>query len=72
MKVCTVQPGLLFPQAVQAMETKRRHTHRRTGKVQTKTIYAVTSLRGRLASAHRHRTPWSRTQPATAPLGLTA
>lgn len=44
LKVCTVQPGLLFPQAVQAMEIKRRRTHRRTGKVQTKTVYAVTSL----------------------------
>ncbi|WP_316782178.1 ISAs1 family transposase [Streptomyces sasae] len=43
LKVCTVQPGLLFPHAVQAMEIKRR-THRRTGKVQTKTVYAVTSL----------------------------
>ncbi|MFF8374456.1 ISAs1 family transposase [Streptomyces lydicus] len=44
LKVCTVQPGLLFPHAVQAMEIKRRRTHRRTGKVQTKTVYAVTSL----------------------------
>ncbi|MFI7097081.1 ISAs1 family transposase [Streptomyces lydicus] len=44
LKVCTVQPALLFPHAVQAMEIKRRRTHRRTGKVQTKTVYAVTSL----------------------------
>lgn len=44
LKVCTVQPGLLFPQAVQAMEIKRCRTHRGTGKVQTKTVYAVTSL----------------------------
>lgn len=44
LKVCTVQPGLLFPHAVQAIEIKRRRTSRRTGKVQTKTIHAVTSL----------------------------
>ncbi|MEV3913088.1 hypothetical protein [Streptomyces canus] len=44
LKVCTVQPGLLFPHAVQAMEIKRRRTSRKTGKVETKTVYAVTSL----------------------------
>ncbi|MFF4756912.1 ISAs1 family transposase [Streptomyces sp. NPDC002514] len=44
LKVCTVRPGLLFPYAVQAMEIKRRRTHRKTGKVQTKTVYAITSL----------------------------
>ncbi|MFF2430931.1 transposase [Streptomyces mirabilis] len=44
MKVCTVRPGLLFPHAVQAMEIKRRRTHRKTGKVETKTVYAITSL----------------------------
>jgi predicted transposase YbfD/YdcC len=44
LKVCTVQPGLLFPHAVQAMEIKRRRTHSKTGKVETKTVYAVTSL----------------------------
>ncbi|WP_055534317.1 ISAs1 family transposase [Streptomyces graminilatus] len=48
LKVCTVEPGLLFPHAVQAIEIKRRRTNRRTnrktGKVQTKTVYAVTSL----------------------------
>ncbi|MFC9537804.1 ISAs1 family transposase [Streptomyces sp. NPDC056975] len=44
LKVCTVQPGLLFPHAVQAIEIKRRRTNRKTGKVQTKTVYAVTSL----------------------------
>ncbi|WP_405775290.1 ISAs1 family transposase [Streptomyces sp. NBC_01538] len=32
LKVCTVRPGLLFPHAVQAMEIKRRRTHRKTGK----------------------------------------
>ncbi|MFD8817036.1 ISAs1 family transposase [Streptomyces sp. NPDC059627] len=42
LKVCTVQPGLLFPHAVQAMEIKRRRTHRKTSKVETKTVYAVT------------------------------
>ncbi|WP_431607810.1 ISAs1 family transposase [Streptomyces lunaelactis] len=35
LKVCTVQPGLLFPHAVQAIEIKRRRTNRKTGKVQT-------------------------------------
>ncbi|WP_329538410.1 ISAs1 family transposase (plasmid) [Streptomyces sp. NBC_01450] len=44
LKVCTVQPGLLFPHAVQAIEIKRRRVNRRTGKVQTKTVYAVTNL----------------------------
>ncbi|MGW4985893.1 ISAs1 family transposase, partial [Streptomyces mirabilis] len=44
LKVCTVASGLLFPHAVQAMEIKRRRVNRRTGKVQTKTVYAVTSL----------------------------
>jgi predicted transposase YbfD/YdcC len=43
LKVCTVRPGLLFPHAVQAMEIKRRRTHRKTGKTETKTVYAVTS-----------------------------
>ena len=44
LKVCTVRPGLLFPHAVQAMEIKLRRTNRKTGKVGTKTVYAVTSL----------------------------
>ncbi|MEU2776569.1 ISAs1 family transposase [Streptomyces sp. NPDC007162] len=44
LKVCTVRPGLFFPHAVQAMEIKRRCTHRKTGKVETKTVYAITSL----------------------------
>jgi predicted transposase YbfD/YdcC len=44
LKVCTVRPGLLFPHAVQALQIKRRRVNRRTGKVQTKTVYAVTSL----------------------------
>ncbi|WP_406729442.1 ISAs1 family transposase [Streptomyces sp. GD-15H] len=44
LKVCTVRPGLLFPHAVQAIEIKRRRTNRKTGKVETKTVYAVTSL----------------------------
>ncbi|MEV2236378.1 ISAs1 family transposase [Streptomyces phaeochromogenes] len=44
LKVCTVRPGLLFPHAVQAMEIKRRRTHRKTGKIETKTVYAITSL----------------------------
>jgi Transposase len=41
LKVCTVQPGLLFPHAVQAIEVKRRRTSRTTNKTTTKTIYAV-------------------------------
>jgi predicted transposase YbfD/YdcC len=44
LKVCTVQPGLLFPHAVQAIQVKRRRVNRQTGKVQTKTVCAVTSL----------------------------
>lgn len=44
LKVCTVRPDLPFPHAVQAMEIKRRRTNRKTGKVGTKTVFAVTSL----------------------------
>ncbi|MGC9541224.1 ISAs1 family transposase [Streptomyces sp. UG1] len=44
LKVCTVQAGPLFPHAVQAIEIKRRRVNTKTGKVQTKTVYAVTSL----------------------------
>ncbi|MGP8298341.1 ISAs1 family transposase [Streptomyces inhibens] len=43
LKVCTVEAGLLFPHAVQAIEIKRRRVNTKTGKVQTKTVYAVTS-----------------------------
>ncbi|MFI2207594.1 ISAs1 family transposase [Streptomyces sp. NPDC020192] len=43
LKVCTVQPGLLFPHAVQAIEIKRRRTNGKTGKTTVKTIYAITS-----------------------------
>ncbi|MDQ1042324.1 ISAs1 family transposase [Streptomyces sp. V4I2] len=53
LKVCTVQTGLLFPYAVQAMEIKRRRTHRKTGKVETKTVHAVTSLPPEQASPAR-------------------
>ncbi|WP_198359610.1 ISAs1 family transposase [Streptomyces fildesensis] len=44
LKVCTVEAGLLFPHAVQAIEIKRRRVNTKTGKIQTKTVYAVTSL----------------------------
>ena len=44
LKVCTVEAGLLFPHAGQAIEVKRRRVTTKTGKVQTKTVYAVTSL----------------------------
>ncbi|MFE5486136.1 ISAs1 family transposase [Streptomyces sp. NPDC056527] len=44
LKVCTVEAGLLFPHAVQAIEIKRRRVNTKTGKAQTKTVYAVTSL----------------------------
>ncbi|MFF7476925.1 ISAs1 family transposase [Streptomyces sp. NPDC008092] len=44
LKVCTVEAGLLFPHAVQAVEIKRRRVNAKTGKVQTKTVYAVTRL----------------------------
>ncbi|WP_336116059.1 hypothetical protein [Streptomyces sp. PTD9-10] len=42
LKVPTVRPGLLFPHA--AIEIKRRRTNRKTGKVGTRVVYAVTSL----------------------------
>jgi predicted transposase YbfD/YdcC len=41
--VCTVEAGLLFPHPVQAIEIKRRRVNAKTGKVQTKTVYAVSS-----------------------------
>ncbi|MER7922266.1 ISAs1 family transposase [Streptomyces sp. NPDC096057] len=44
LKVCTVEAGLLFPHAVQAIEIKRRRVNTKAGKVQTETVYAVTSL----------------------------
>lgn len=44
LNVCTVQHGLVFPRAVQAIEIKRHRVNRRTGKIQTKTVYSVTSL----------------------------
>ena len=63
LKVCTPRPGLLFPHAVQAMEIKRRRTHRKTGKVETKTVYAITSLPPEQASpaqlAELVRNHWS-------------
>ncbi|MEZ3183266.1 ISAs1 family transposase [Streptomyces pimonensis] len=53
LKVCTVQPGLLFPHAVQAIEVKRRRTNRTTNKTTVKTIYAVTSLTPEQATPER-------------------
>ncbi len=53
LKVCTVQPGLLFPHAVQAIEVKRRRTSRTTNKTTIKTIYAVTSLASEQATPDR-------------------
>ncbi|WP_406481911.1 ISAs1 family transposase [Streptomyces sp. NBC_01615] len=53
LKVCTVQPGLLFPYAVQAIEVKRRRTSRTTNKTTIKTIYAVTSLAPEQATPQR-------------------
>ncbi|MEE1812418.1 ISAs1 family transposase [Streptomyces sp. BE133] len=44
LKVCTVEAGLLFPHAVQGIEIKRRRVNAKTGKIQVKTVYAVTSL----------------------------
>ncbi|MGW4519333.1 ISAs1 family transposase, partial [Streptomyces sp. NPDC004393] len=44
LKVCTVARGLRFPHAVQAIRIKRRRVNHRTGRIQTKTVYAVTSL----------------------------
>ncbi|WP_327579015.1 ISAs1 family transposase [Streptomyces sp. NBC_00145] len=53
LKVCTVQPGLLFPHAVQAIEVKRRRTTRTTNKTTIKSIYAVTSLTSGQATPER-------------------
>ncbi|MEN8655280.1 ISAs1 family transposase [Streptomyces sp. 21So2-11] len=53
LKVCTVQPGLLFPHAVQAIEVKRRRTNRTTNKTTINTIYAVTSLAPEQATPER-------------------
>uniref|UniRef100_UPI000D1BA3BF ISAs1 family transposase n=1 Tax=Streptomyces sp. SM11 TaxID=565557 RepID=UPI000D1BA3BF len=53
LKVCTVQPGLPFPHAVQAIKVKRRRTNRTTGKTTITTIYAVTSLAPEQAAADR-------------------
>lgn len=53
LKVCTVQAGLLFPHAVQAVEIKRRRVSKKTGKIQTKSAYAVTSLTPDRASPAR-------------------
>jgi predicted transposase YbfD/YdcC len=44
LKACTVAPGLRLPHAVQAMQIKRRRVNHQTGRIQTKTVYAVTSL----------------------------
>ncbi|MFE2971944.1 hypothetical protein ACFXKC_51995 [Streptomyces sp. NPDC059340] len=43
IKVATVN-YLLFPGARQAVQIKRRHADRKTGKTAVKTVYAVTSL----------------------------
>ncbi len=53
LKVCTVQPGPMFPHATQAIQVKRRRTDHRTGKTTIKTIYAVTSLTPRQAGPAR-------------------
>ncbi|MEH0542416.1 ISAs1 family transposase [Streptomyces sp. B21-105] len=53
LKVCTVQLGLLFPHAVQAIEVKRRRTSRTTDETTIKTIYAVTSLTPEQATPER-------------------
>ncbi|MGY3204881.1 ISAs1 family transposase [Streptomyces sp. TE5632] len=43
IKVCTVN-NLLFPGARRAGQLKRRRADRKTGRISTKTVYAVTSL----------------------------
>ncbi|MFD5065951.1 ISAs1 family transposase, partial [Streptomyces sp. NPDC058394] len=57
LKVCTVEAGLLFPHAVQAIEIKRRRVDKKIGKVQTETVYAVTSLAPDQASPARLAEP---------------
>jgi predicted transposase YbfD/YdcC len=63
LKVCTVQPGLLFPHAAQAIQIKRRRTSRKTGKTTMKTVYIITSLTPELATpaqlAELIRNHWS-------------
>ncbi|MFG2525219.1 transposase, partial [Streptomyces sp. NPDC048527] len=44
LKVCTVHPGLLLPQALQAISIKRRRTSRTTGKSTITTVYAITGV----------------------------
>lgn len=41
--MCTVN-NLLFPEARQAVQLKRRRVDRKTVKISVKTVYAVTSL----------------------------
>ncbi|MFI7020727.1 ISAs1 family transposase, partial [Streptomyces sp. NPDC050164] len=53
LKACTVAPGLRFPHAAQAMEIKRRRVNRATGKIKSKTIYAITSLTSEQADPAR-------------------
>ncbi|MET8480024.1 ISAs1 family transposase [Streptomyces clavifer] len=50
IKVATVN-NLLFPGARQAIQIKRRRTHRKTGKTTIKTVYAVTNLTSEQATA---------------------
>ncbi|MEU7901125.1 ISAs1 family transposase [Nonomuraea sp. NPDC049152] len=44
LKVVTVTAGLLFPNAMQAMQIRRQVQHLKTGKWTTVTVYAITSL----------------------------
>lgn len=57
--------GLLFPYAVQAIEIKRRRVNTKSGRVQTKTGYAVTSLTRQI------RPDWPNSSKATGPLPCT-
>ncbi|MFF3511661.1 transposase [Streptomyces sp. NPDC002573] len=50
IKAATVH-NLLFPGACLAVQIKRRHTDRKTGKTTLKTVYAVTSLTAEQATA---------------------
>jgi predicted transposase YbfD/YdcC len=55
VKAATIEGGggLRFPRAVQAIQIKRRRRNLKTGKVQIKTVYAITSLTGEQAGPAR-------------------
>ncbi|MFB7503660.1 transposase [Streptomyces broussonetiae] len=54
-KACTLEPGQLFPHAVQAIEIKRRRTKRKIGETTAKMVDVSTSLTlARATRPHSH------------------